>query len=281
MSNVFLSPLNGNANTIFRSKSAVNILQSMIARGKGGRGRAITVITLKIVARWGWVVKARPRPLYPRERAPARITQEAGWAPEPVWKGMERWKYPGSNPEISSYCDYAVPAPRTHCVAYTINRHVRKSDRFTARLVSPKCVLAHALRLQKKTSDYPSTHSRAFAFPHDMTHTVVARFATDIFVRLCCPQWFARFSDFETPIRTRTRHHPKPLDRKRWFFAILQVFAVHNRKQHSFLFQQMSLWTALQMFIPSQYRSHYIPPATLTKLSPLSGRYREILITAH
>jgi hypothetical protein len=36
-------------------------------------------------ARWGWVVNVTPRPLYPRERDPVPIVQEAGWVPRPVW----------------------------------------------------------------------------------------------------------------------------------------------------------------------------------------------------
>ena len=36
-----------------------------------------------------WVVNATPRPLYPRERDPVTIAQEAVWAPRPVWKGAE------------------------------------------------------------------------------------------------------------------------------------------------------------------------------------------------
>ena len=35
------------------------------------------------------MVNATPRPLYPRERDPVRIVQEAGWAPGPVWTGTE------------------------------------------------------------------------------------------------------------------------------------------------------------------------------------------------
>ena len=31
--------------------------------------------------RWGWVVNATPRPLYPRERDPVAVVQEAGWVP--------------------------------------------------------------------------------------------------------------------------------------------------------------------------------------------------------
>jgi hypothetical protein len=36
----------------------------------------------------GWVVKATPRPFYPRVR-PVPIVQEVGWAPGPVWTGAE------------------------------------------------------------------------------------------------------------------------------------------------------------------------------------------------
>ena len=37
----------------------------------------------------GWVVKATPRPLYPRERDPVPIVQEAEWASGQVWTGVE------------------------------------------------------------------------------------------------------------------------------------------------------------------------------------------------
>ena len=40
--------------------------------------------------RRGWVVNSAPRPLYPWEREPLPIAQEAGWAPGPVWKGVEK-----------------------------------------------------------------------------------------------------------------------------------------------------------------------------------------------
>ena len=41
-----------------------------------------------LTARCGWVINAMPRPLYPREW-PGTIVQEAGWAPGPVWTGVE------------------------------------------------------------------------------------------------------------------------------------------------------------------------------------------------
>ena len=37
----------------------------------------------------GWVVNYTLRPLYPRERNPVLIIQEAGWAPGPVWTGVK------------------------------------------------------------------------------------------------------------------------------------------------------------------------------------------------
>ena len=39
-------------------------------------------------ARRAWVVDATPWQLYPRERDPVPIVQEAGWAPVPVWTGI-------------------------------------------------------------------------------------------------------------------------------------------------------------------------------------------------
>ena len=39
-------------------------------------------------ARWGWVVNATPRPLYPGTNLVLTV-QVAGWAPGPVWMGAE------------------------------------------------------------------------------------------------------------------------------------------------------------------------------------------------
>jgi hypothetical protein len=36
-----------------------------------------------------WTVNDTPRPLYPRERNPVPIVQEAGWTSGPVWTGAE------------------------------------------------------------------------------------------------------------------------------------------------------------------------------------------------
>jgi hypothetical protein len=39
--------------------------------------------------RWGCVDKATSRPFYPRETNTVTLSQEAGWAPGPVWTGEE------------------------------------------------------------------------------------------------------------------------------------------------------------------------------------------------
>jgi hypothetical protein len=46
---------------------------------KAQRGsRVIALFFFNLGARWGWVVNATLRPLYPRERDPVPIVQEAG-----------------------------------------------------------------------------------------------------------------------------------------------------------------------------------------------------------
>jgi hypothetical protein len=42
------------------------------------------------------VFNATPWPLYPRERDPVFIFQEAGWVPGPVWTGVEKLALSGS-----------------------------------------------------------------------------------------------------------------------------------------------------------------------------------------
>jgi hypothetical protein len=37
----------------------------------------------------GWVGKTTPLLLYPRERDPVPIVEEAGWVPGPVWTGLD------------------------------------------------------------------------------------------------------------------------------------------------------------------------------------------------
>jgi hypothetical protein len=42
-------------------------------------------------ARLGWVLKATPRPLYPKERNPVPILKAFVWAPVPIWTGAENF----------------------------------------------------------------------------------------------------------------------------------------------------------------------------------------------
>jgi hypothetical protein len=71
-----------------RVKSKGNFtLEQAIKAQKGNSG--IAVLFLYFGARWGWVVKTTPRPLYPRQSDPVPIVQEAGWRPGPVWTGAE------------------------------------------------------------------------------------------------------------------------------------------------------------------------------------------------
>jgi hypothetical protein len=39
------------------------------------------------------MVNAKPQPLYPSESNPVPIIQEAGWAPGPVWMGVENLSF--------------------------------------------------------------------------------------------------------------------------------------------------------------------------------------------
>ena len=72
---------------------------------------------------WGWVVNVTPRPLYPRERYPVPIVQEAGWAPGPVWTDAENLAPPPGfdsrtvQPVVSRYTDWAIPARKCNTKA--------------------------------------------------------------------------------------------------------------------------------------------------------------------
>ena len=57
------------------------------------RGSKDTVLpNLNLGGRWGWMVSATFLPLYPRERAPLQIVQEAGWNPGLFWTCVEKGK---------------------------------------------------------------------------------------------------------------------------------------------------------------------------------------------
>jgi hypothetical protein len=52
----------------------------------------ILILIVNLGSRRGWVVNATPRPLYPWERAPVPIVEEAGWETASFWTGVERRK---------------------------------------------------------------------------------------------------------------------------------------------------------------------------------------------
>jgi len=83
---------------------------------KAQRGRRGIAQFFNLGARWGWVVNATPRPLYPPERR--RTHCIGGWIGPRV--GLDRCGkvslLPGFDlrnvqPVASRYTDYAIPAP--------------------------------------------------------------------------------------------------------------------------------------------------------------------------
>jgi hypothetical protein len=52
-------------------------------------GSRVIDTLLNLGTRCGWVVNTTPQLLYPLERYPVPIVQEAGWASGPVWMGRE------------------------------------------------------------------------------------------------------------------------------------------------------------------------------------------------
>jgi hypothetical protein len=62
------------------------------------------------------VISITPRPPLPPGKDPVPIVQEAGWAPEPVWIGVENLAPPGFNP-------WAFQPIASHYTNYTILAH--------------------------------------------------------------------------------------------------------------------------------------------------------------
>jgi len=69
--------------------------------------------------RLGWVNTAKPRLLYPREREPAPIVQEAGRAPGTVWMGAENLVLTGVRSPVR-------PSPWPVAIPPTLCRHTIK-----------------------------------------------------------------------------------------------------------------------------------------------------------
>jgi hypothetical protein len=99
-------------NGIFVDKVKFTVGQAMKAQ-RGSRGTVLSLLFFNLGTRWGWVVNATPRPLYPRERDPVPIVQDAGWAPGPVWKGAKNLVPIGiRSPDRPAcrYTGYTIPA---------------------------------------------------------------------------------------------------------------------------------------------------------------------------
>ena len=92
---------------------------------KGSTGSAPFIHNLS--ARWEWVVNATPRLLYPWERAPVPIVQEAGWAPWPVWTALSPTgaRIRTAQHVECSYADYAIPTPCVYCLIYIVVTRIR------------------------------------------------------------------------------------------------------------------------------------------------------------
>ena len=65
-------------------------------RRRRGRAEVYLYAFFNLGARWGCVVNARPRPLYPLRKKPVPILQQAAWAPRLTLINAEKWK--------TSYC---------------------------------------------------------------------------------------------------------------------------------------------------------------------------------
>jgi hypothetical protein len=58
-------------------------------KGPDGGVELLLYAFFNLGARWRWVINPTPRALYPRERAPISIVQEAGWDTGQVWTGAK------------------------------------------------------------------------------------------------------------------------------------------------------------------------------------------------
>ena len=100
---------------------------------RGSRGLALLILDPD--ASWGWVVSTTPRLLYPREREPIPILQEARCSPGPVWKGAENLAPTGiRSPDQQIYYYYYCVCVMNMLVKY---RFCRLSTSWTVRGSNP------------------------------------------------------------------------------------------------------------------------------------------------
>jgi hypothetical protein len=94
-------------------------------------------------ARWVVGFNVRSRPLYPLQRHPVPIVQEAGWAPRPVWKGAEYLAPPGFDPRTvqpvaSRSADWNIPAHKFGTLRNWAYKEFKISSRYTCTRVVKK-----------------------------------------------------------------------------------------------------------------------------------------------
>jgi hypothetical protein len=83
----------------------------------------------------GVVVNSTPRPLYPRERDPVPIVQDAGWAPGPVWTYAKNLAFTGiRSPDCPARSEslyrlsYRGPAKKTFIIYWERGSVVEKEN---------------------------------------------------------------------------------------------------------------------------------------------------------
>ena len=69
------------------------------------------------------MINATPRPLYPRERDPVPIVQEAGWTPEPVCTRAE-YLASGFDPRSVQPLSSRYPGPFIWTSTFELRGHV-------------------------------------------------------------------------------------------------------------------------------------------------------------
>ena len=106
-----------------------------------GRAEVQRYSFFNLGTRSGRVTNATRRPLYPRERDPAPVLQEAGCAPEPVGRVRKISPSPGFDPRsiqpvASRYTDYPKCLYNSLAFIYVLNS---AKCRFTQRVTSVIC----------------------------------------------------------------------------------------------------------------------------------------------
>jgi hypothetical protein len=99
----------------------------------------------------GWVVNATPRPLYPRERDPVPIVQEAGLAAGPVRTGAENLAPPGFDPRTVQLVASRYTDPQQDRRESSKSRTVRPKTRQSAACQRRVLVALHCSQDDNKT----------------------------------------------------------------------------------------------------------------------------------